>query len=135
MIDLNALPPWQMMCTSKGLRPSCSRFWISFTPHCVHWCLEASHVRVRSRDRVLLDRHMYIMADFARGNKANFRLSLGTRERGAGSPDYFRLVCDLGADIDYTLTDATYATLRRLEYLWCGVWADVTDYKSCSAHQ
>ena len=38
----------------------------------------------------------HIMAD--RGNKVNFRLSLRTRERGAGSPDYFRLVCDLGAE-------------------------------------
>ena len=38
----------------------------------------------------------HIMAD--RGNKVNFRLSLRTRERGAGSQDYFRLVCGLGAE-------------------------------------
>ena len=39
----------------------------------------------------------HIMAD--RGNKVNFRLSLRTRERGAGSPDYFRLVCGLRAEL------------------------------------
>ena len=96
IIALNALPPWQKMCTSKGLKLSCSRFWMSFTPHCMRWCLEASHVRVRSRDRLSLDT---IMADFVRGNKVNFRLSLRTRERCAGSPDYFRLVCGIRAEL------------------------------------